>query len=85
MTPGEKALTLSYLHAEMLISNLDITIHEMKVNNVAGANQLLDKLIKLRAASSNVFRKVSSAIEDEGQLNLLREDLERLLDEAWSI
>ena len=51
--PKEKALALSYILCELLIQNLDVAVHELKIINHKDGGKLYDKLHKLNSASRN--------------------------------
>jgi hypothetical protein len=83
MTPGEKALTHAYAHAELLMENLEVAIHELKVAKEP-YKQLEDKLVKFRSVSRAVFKGINKNLEANGELKQIKADLEKLFDETWS-
>jgi len=82
MNAKEKALALSYVLTQLLKDNLDVAILEMRESRDADANRLNDKLAKLRGASNNAFRILERNIGDN--LNQLKEDVEKVLEELWT-
>lgn len=80
MKPEEKAIALSYVLSQLLSENLDIAVHELKVNNHPNAGQLADKFNKLRGANRNAFRILERNV---GELDSLKEDISVLLESVW--
>lgn len=80
MKPEEKAIALSYVLCQLLKENLDVAVHEMKVNKHPNAGQLADKLAKLRGAGNNAFRILERNVSD---LDDLKKDIEVLLESVW--
>lgn len=83
MSPGQKALALSYIHSELLITNLDVSIHELKVLNDPAHKRLQDKLVKLQSASRNALRGIKKSLEEDNTLEELKEEIEILIETAW--
>lgn len=81
MNPQEKAIALSYVLCQLLRDNLDIAVHEMKVNNHPEAGRLADKLSKLNSASKNAFRILERNVGND--LDDLRSDINELLEQQW--
>jgi uncharacterized protein YigE (DUF2233 family) len=79
--PKEKALALSYILCELLIQNLDVAVHELKIINHKDGGKLYDKLHKLNSASRNAFRILEKNMGDD--LSQLKNDIEITLDELW--
>lgn len=83
ISPSEKALALSYIHAELLIANLDIVVHESRVVQAPDTGRLNDKLVKLRSSAKNAFRILNKNMKHQGTYDELKQKIEELIDLSW--
>jgi hypothetical protein len=82
--PEEKAMILAYINCKMLIANLDICVHEIKIKG-GPYGQLSDKLQKLQGAAKNVYGKIEKNINDLSEINKVEEAMEKILDDMWEV
>ena len=84
MRTERKALVLSHVHSKLLIGNLDIALHELKVNKNPGAKKIGLELSKLRYATTNAFREINKEIERQGGMESLEEEINEIMDKTWN-
>lgn len=84
LTPGEKALSLAYVHHELLKKNLMVLIHELKVKNDKRYKPLQDRLDKLRTAGFHAFRELNTIMKDKDQREQMVAQIESMMDDTWS-
>lgn len=83
LTPGERALTLAYVHCELLKRNLSVTIHELKVADKK-YKPLKDNLEKLRSAAYTAFKEINHNLKQSSEFEHITADIEAILDQTWS-
>lgn len=82
ITPLEKALILAYLHADQLIKNLDIVLHELKVLKDPRAGKFQSLLEKLQGAAKRAFENVDKNFVDKAALEA---ELLEINDNNWDM
>lgn len=80
MTPLETSLLLSYLHSKSAITNLEVSVHEMKVLNRSDSGKLQHSFEKLISAHRKAFAVMERNIENKA---LLESDFEEQINENW--
>lgn len=78
----ERSLILSYLHLKQAISNMDITIIELRASNDVRTGNLQHRYEKLISASRKAFESIEKNITDKHELI---EDLEQNMDHNWGV
>lgn len=83
MTAAEKALSLAYAHCELLKTNINIAIHELKIGGKK-TEDLQKRLEKLRSSAHGAFLEINSAIKSSKHSDEVRKEIEEILDQTWS-
>lgn len=76
----EKALILSYIHADQLKKSLETVLVEMEAVNDERAGKFQSCLEKLQGAAKRAFANVEKNIENKADLE---NDLWELIGENW--
>jgi len=80
-TTAQKAFGQSYIYAKLLIKNLDIAVHELKVIQDPRHGKMQFYLERLNGA----VRKAYSALENNigSDVKELEQDIETFMDSNW--
>jgi hypothetical protein len=80
-TTAQKAFGQSYIYAKLLIKNLDIAVHELKVTQDPLHGKMQFYLEKLNGAVRRAYSGLEKNIGDD--LNELEQDIEEFMDRNW--
>jgi len=80
LTVLDKALILSYIHADQLKKSLETVLVEMEAVNDERAGRFQSCLEKLQGAANRAFANVEKNIENKPELE---NDLWDLIGESW--
>lgn len=81
LQPVEKALCLSYLHSKMLIKNLDIALHELRVLQDPRFGKIQFYLEKLNGVARKAYNGLEKNVGDN--MEQLEKDIETVMDDNW--
>jgi len=81
ITPVEKSLCLSYLYSKLLLKNLDVAVHELKVIGDPRFGKMLFYLEKLKGSANKAYQGLEKNIGSN--MGALEADIEALMDEHW--
>lgn len=81
-TPKEKALYLSYVLADLLITNLEVVLVEKIDAKERDIGRLRDKIVKLRSATKNAFTTMERNVGSD--IKLIKQDINTILEELWN-
>lgn len=82
LTVLDKALILSYIHADQLKKSLETVLVEMEAVNDERAGKFQSCLEKLKGASKRAFATVEKNIENKSELE---NELWELIGENWDM
>lgn len=83
MTIERKALVLCHIHSKLLISNLEVALHEAKISSNPAFKSLGLELSKLKYATNNAFRTINKEINSMGGMEALENEIMEIMDKTW--
>lgn len=84
MEHGRQALVLSYVHSQLLLKNLEVAVHEARVDKDPDYRMLADSMKILKQRVEKTFAVINKKMEKSGvDMNKVEEELIELHNNTW--
>lgn len=84
MEHGRQALVLSYVHSQLLMKNLDVAIHEARIDKDPDYKKLADGLKILNQRVEKTFGLINNKMKKSGiDIDKIEEELIELHNKTW--
>jgi len=85
MTVERKALVLSFVHSSLAMKNLEVAVHEARIDKDPDYRKLADELKILSARISKTFTMLNKKIQQNGvNMDVIEQQLMEMQDATWA-
>ena len=77
-----KAIALAYVAGAIAVVNLEVAIHEIKLEKDDNAGKFQHRAEKLKSAFNNMFKTMEANLENDS-MDEIRKRLELMIDNCW--
>lgn len=85
MTVERKALVLSFVHSSLAVRNLEVAVHEAKMDKDPDYKMMANDLKMLQDRMKKTFIKINKKIGKDGaNMAAIEEELDEIQDNTWN-